>query len=34
MDPEEVKERPATGVYIYGLFIEGCRWSRYAHAKI
>jgi len=30
MDSEEVRERPPTGVYIYGLFIEGCRWSRFA----
>jgi len=28
MDPEDVKENPATGVYIYGLYIEGCRWNR------
>jgi dynein heavy chain len=24
---KQVKEKPAEGVYLYGCFIEGCRWS-------
>jgi dynein heavy chain len=34
MDPEEVNQKPTTGVYIYGLFIEGCRWNRCIRSKL
>lgn len=27
----EIKERPNTGCYIYGLFLEGCRWDPATH---
>ena len=31
---KQVKERPAEGVYLYGCFIEGCRWSWDEHKLI
>ncbi|XP_036342427.1 dynein heavy chain 10, axonemal-like [Rhagoletis pomonella] len=27
LDPDDVEERPATGCYIQGLFLEGARWD-------
>jgi dynein heavy chain len=27
----EIKEKPQFGCYIYGIFIEGCRWSETTH---
>merc|ERR1711939_1138126 len=27
-DPEDLKEGPAEGVYIHGLFLDGCGWSK------
>jgi len=27
-EPSDVKEKPADGCYVYGLFLEGARWSR------
>jgi dynein heavy chain len=31
MTAAEVKERPITGCYIYGLYLEGCRWDPITH---
>jgi dynein heavy chain len=31
MAAAEVKERPNTGCYIYGLYLEGCRWDPMTH---
>lgn len=27
-DPEDVKEGPAEGVYIHGMYLDGCGWSK------
>lgn len=27
----QVKEKPEFGCYIYGLFLEGCRWNDQTH---
>ena len=27
----EVKEKPADGVYVYGMYLEGCRWNKETH---
>ena len=27
-DPDELKSKPASGCYIYGLFLEGARWDK------
>lgn len=27
----DVKEKPPTGCYIYGIFLEGCRWDNKTH---
>jgi dynein heavy chain len=32
--PKNVEERPAEGVYVYGLFLEGCRWSYEEHTLV
>jgi dynein heavy chain len=35
LDPaNDVKVKPAEGVYIYGMFIEGCRWDRDKHILV
>jgi len=31
-DPKDIKEHPTDGINVYGLFLEGCRWSRTEHA--
>lgn len=31
MTHEDVKEKPEDGVYIHGLFLEGCKWDYKAH---
>ena len=30
--PKDVEEKPEEGVYVYGLSLEGCRWSPEEHA--
>jgi len=27
ISPDEVKEKPEDGCFIYGLYLEGARWS-------
>jgi len=31
MSHEDIKERPDDGVYVYGLFLEGCKWDYKEH---
>jgi len=31
MSHEDIKERPEDGVYVYGLFLEGCKWDYKEH---
>merc|ERR1712072_577926 len=28
LEPEDVKESPSEGIYIHGLFMDGCAWSK------
>ena len=28
MEREEVRKGPEEGIYIYGLFLDGCRWDK------
>ncbi len=28
MEYEDVKETPADGIYVHGLYLEGCSWSK------
>lgn len=32
MTHEEIKEKPEKGCYIYGLFLEGCKWDYNTHS--
>lgn len=31
IEPADVTEKPEDGVFIYGLFLEGCRWNKTIH---
>jgi dynein heavy chain len=31
LDGKDIQERPAEGVYVYGLFLEGARWDMDRH---
>lgn len=26
-DPEEIEEPPVDGIYVYGLYMDGCKWN-------
>ena len=28
MEYEDVKDAPADGIYVHGLYLEGCSWSK------
>lgn len=31
MTYKDIKEKPLDGCYIYGMFLEGCRWNNKKH---
>lgn len=32
LKPDDVREKPERGVYVYGCFLEGAKWSYESHA--
>jgi len=31
MTHEDIKEKPDDGVFVYGIFLEGCKWDYGKH---
>jgi dynein heavy chain len=31
---EDIKERPEDGIYVYGLYLQGCRWDEDRHSLV
>lgn len=31
IEPKDIKEKPADGCYIYGMYLEGCKWNYQKH---